>query len=91
MGDETRLEMIILMAEAGEALCVCHIESHFALSQPTISHHLRVLRVAGLVEAERRGTWMYYSILPAVRTQLSALASVLPKRSPANASAKVCT
>lgn len=91
MGDETRLEMLSLMVDAGEPLCACHIESHFSLSQPTISHHLRVLKLAGVVTAERRGTWMYYSILPSVRTQLAALVSALPKRSSTKSANRVCT
>ncbi len=55
LGDETRLEMIGLLAAAGSELCACDIESHFDLSQPTISHHLKILREAGLVTGERRG------------------------------------
>lgn len=52
--------MGLLAAGNGEELCVCDIESHFELSQPTVSHHLKVLREAGLVGCERRGTWVYY-------------------------------
>lgn len=63
LGDETRLEMMgLLAAAAGAELCACDIESHFAFSQPTISHHLKILREAGLVTGERRGTWVYYAI-----------------------------
>lgn len=62
LGDETRLEMMGLLAAAGSELCACDIESHFNLSQPTISHHLKILREAGLVTGERRGTWVYYAI-----------------------------
>jgi ArsR family transcriptional regulator len=62
LGDETRLEMLGLLAAAGTELCVCDIEAHFKLSQPTISHHLRILREAALVTAERRGTWVYYAL-----------------------------
>ena len=64
LGDETRLEMIGLLAGAPEGeLCVCDLEQHFALSQPTISHHLKVLREAGLLSSERRGTWVYYALV----------------------------
>ncbi len=49
--------------EGGEA-CVCEIASIFNLTQPTISHHLKVLRDAGLVDCERRGTWVHYQIVP---------------------------
>lgn len=64
LGDETRLEIVGLLAAAGGALCVCEIEPRFDLSQPTISHHLRLLREAGLVTSERRGTWVYYGLDP---------------------------
>ena len=62
LGDETRLEILGLLAAGGAELCVCDIEGHFELSQATISHHLKVLRDAGLVASERRGTWMFYSL-----------------------------
>ena len=63
LGDDTRLAILGFLAAAGDALCVCEIEEHVKdLSQPTISHHLRQLREAGLVTAERRGTWIYYAI-----------------------------
>jgi ArsR family transcriptional regulator, arsenate/arsenite/antimonite-responsive transcriptional repressor len=63
LGDDTRLAILGFLAAAGDALCVCDIEDHVkALSQPTISHHLRQLREAGLVTAARRGTWIYYAI-----------------------------
>ena len=63
LGDETRLEMLGLLAAAGEReLCVCELERHFELSQPTVSHHLRILREAELVTSERRGTWVYYAL-----------------------------
>jgi ArsR family transcriptional regulator len=62
LGDETRLEMLGLLAAAGTELCACDVEAHFELSQPTISHHLKILREAGLVTAERRGTWVYYAL-----------------------------
>lgn len=62
LGDETRMSIVAMLGRAGCAQCVCEIERAFALSQPTISHHLKVLREAGIVEAERRGTWVYYSL-----------------------------
>jgi len=64
LGDETRLEMLGLLAGAPEGeLCVCDLEQHFDLSQPTISHHLKVMREAGLLSSERRGTWVYYALV----------------------------
>ena len=63
LGDPTRVAIVNRLATA-ESLCVCDLTSAFDLSQPTISHHLRVLREAGLVEAERRATWAYYRLAP---------------------------
>jgi ArsR family transcriptional regulator len=71
LGDETRLEMIGLLAAVGSELCACDIESHFDLSQPTISHHLKILREAGLITGERRGTWVYYAINRAAIVRLA--------------------
>ena len=62
LADETRLEILGLLAAGGSELCVCDIESHFDLAQPTVSHHLKVLREARLVTSERRGTWVFYAI-----------------------------
>ncbi len=58
LGDPVRLRLMSLIASAAE-VCVCDLTDAFALSGPTISHHLRVLREAGLVVSERRGTWVY--------------------------------
>ena len=57
-----RLRILEILSSQSDPMCVCHIESRFTLSQPTISHHLRLLRKAGLVNSERRGTWIYYSV-----------------------------
>ncbi len=74
MGDPVRLRLVSLIAshEGGEA-CVCDLTDVFDLSGPTISHHLKVLREAGLITGERRGTWVYYRILPDALRQLSAV------------------
>jgi ArsR family transcriptional regulator len=77
LGDATRLEMVGLLAARGKELCVCELEGHFDLSQPTVSHHLRILREAGIVSAERRGTWVYYSLEPRVRETLRAFDALL--------------
>jgi ArsR family transcriptional regulator len=61
VGDPVRLTILRLLARH-EALCVCEIQGAFDLGQPTISHHLKVLRDAGLVDVERRGTWAYYAL-----------------------------
>jgi len=72
LGDETRLAMMLLISRQDE-LCVCELEPHFDLSQPTVSHHLKQLRDAGLVSAERRGTWVYYRAEPAMLQKLRKL------------------
>ncbi|MEH6793027.1 ArsR/SmtB family transcription factor [Rhodococcoides navarretei] len=74
LGDPVRLRLLSLVAShAGGEACVCDISPAFDLSQPTISHHLKVLREAGLLDCERRGTWVYYSVVPAALQQLSAV------------------
>jgi ArsR family transcriptional regulator len=65
LGDPARLRLLsLLAAQPGGEACVCHFSQPLGLSQPTVSHHLRVLRRAGLLTRERRGTWMYYRIVP---------------------------
>jgi ArsR family transcriptional regulator len=61
LGDPTRLAILDRLRCCDEC-CVCDLNAAFDLSQPTISHHLRVLRDAGLVTATRRGTWVYYRL-----------------------------
>jgi ArsR family transcriptional regulator len=63
LADPTRVGIVNRLAGADE-VCVCDLTAAFGLSQPTISHHLRVLRDAGLVTAEKRGTWAYYRLVP---------------------------
>jgi ArsR family transcriptional regulator, arsenate/arsenite/antimonite-responsive transcriptional repressor len=63
LADPTRVAIVNRLAGEGE-VCVCNLVDEFDLSQPTISHHLRLLRDAGLVESERRGTWAYYRLVP---------------------------
>jgi ArsR family transcriptional regulator, arsenate/arsenite/antimonite-responsive transcriptional repressor len=63
LGDPTRVAIVHRLAAATQ-VCVCDLNAAFDLSQPTISHHLRILREAGLVEADRRGTWAYYRLVP---------------------------
>jgi ArsR family transcriptional regulator, arsenate/arsenite/antimonite-responsive transcriptional repressor len=78
LGDETRLGILGFLLAKKDALCVCHIEDYVkALSQPTISHHLRLLREAGLVTAERKGTWVYYSVNKAARDRLADFVALL--------------
>src|SRR6185437_2055985 len=63
LADPTRVGIVNALASA-EEVCVCNLTATFDLSQPTISHHLKILREAGLVEATRRGTWAYYRLVP---------------------------
>lgn len=74
IADPVRLRLLSLIAchDGGEA-CVCDLTSAFELTAPTISHHLKVLRQAGLIDSQRRGTWVYYWINPAVLERLSAI------------------
>ena len=74
LADPVRLRLLSMIAGAdgGEA-CVCELTTGFDVSGPTISHHLKVLREAGLVDSERRGTWVWYRVRPDVFRQLGAL------------------
>lgn len=74
LSDPVRLRLLnmIASAEGGEA-CVCDLTGSFELTAPTISHHLKVLRQAGLIDGERRGTWVYYQAVPERLTRLSGL------------------
>ncbi len=74
LGDPVRLRMASMIASAPE-VCVCEITPAFDLSSGTISHHLKTLREAGLVDCERRGTFVYYRIQPEALRALSALLS----------------
>ncbi|MCA1783100.1 MAG: ArsR/SmtB family transcription factor [Dermatophilaceae bacterium] len=78
LADPTRLRLLSLIAahESGEA-CVCDLTEPLDLSQPTISHHLKVLREAGLVTSERRGTWVHYTLVPGALHRVSALLAVI--------------
>jgi ArsR family transcriptional regulator len=86
LSDPIRLRLLSLIAshEGGEA-CVCDLIGSFDVSQPTVSHHLKVLREAGLVGSERRGTWVYYWVLPGALAKLSSLLEIpaVPAKAPA--------
>ena len=77
LGDATRLEILGMLADTDSELCVCDIESRFDLSQPTVSHHLRLLREAGLIDGERRGTWVFYKLNPKTLAQLPTFVQLL--------------
>ncbi|MEV0944872.1 metalloregulator ArsR/SmtB family transcription factor [Micromonospora wenchangensis] len=77
LGDPVRLRLLSLIAaRAGGEVCVCELTDAFTLTGPTISHHLKVLREAGLIDCQRRGTWVYYWIVPARLAALSQLLDV---------------
>jgi ArsR family transcriptional regulator len=62
LADPTRLEIVRLLAAQSGPTCVCDVVDHFELAQPTISHHLKVLREAGLLRASRHGIWSFYEV-----------------------------
>jgi ArsR family transcriptional regulator, arsenate/arsenite/antimonite-responsive transcriptional repressor len=72
LSDPTRVAIVSRLA-SGEQCCVCDLTDAFELSQPTVSHHLRILRDAGLVEAERRGTFAYYWLVPEAIERLAGV------------------
>jgi ArsR family transcriptional regulator, arsenate/arsenite/antimonite-responsive transcriptional repressor len=74
LADPVRLRLLSLVAshEGGEA-CVCDLNDAFELSQPTISHHLKVLHEAGLLQREKRGVWVYYRSSPTAMSSLATL------------------
>jgi ArsR family transcriptional regulator len=64
LGDPVRLTLVDVLRKHAGKVCVCELVPLFDLSQPTISHHLKVLRDAGLVASERQGLWAYYYVIP---------------------------
>ncbi|HKA68951.1 MAG TPA: metalloregulator ArsR/SmtB family transcription factor [Actinomycetes bacterium] len=74
LADPVRLRLFSLIAaRGGDEACVCDLTETFELSGPTMSYHLKTLREAGLVSSERRGTWVYYRLVPQVLEQLAAV------------------
>lgn len=62
LGHPVRLTLLSIMAASEEPVCVCDLEAAVPVKQPTVSHHLKLLRSAGLVESEKRGLWAYYHV-----------------------------
>jgi DNA-binding transcriptional ArsR family regulator len=87
LADPARLAIVRQLARAG-SVCACQLGVCDVLAQPTVSHHLRVLRQAGVVVGERRGTWIYYRLAPGVAERLAALVAslVMAERAPAGSS-----
>lgn len=76
LADPVRLRLLSLIgAHPGGEACVCDLTAGFDLTGPTISHHLKVLREAGLIRSQRRGTWVYYRVIPAALNVLAGLFS----------------
>ncbi|MFE1451160.1 ArsR/SmtB family transcription factor [Streptomyces olivaceoviridis] len=74
LGDPVRLRLLSMIASRpGGEVCVCDLTPAFDLSQPTISHHLKLLRQAGLIDCERRGTWVYYWLVPETTDRLAGI------------------
>jgi ArsR family transcriptional regulator len=79
LAEPTRLAIISLLSTQDEPLCVCEIVTQFDLGQPTISHHLRVLREARLVDCEKRGLWVYYWLNRDVLSQVTSYLTTLQR------------
>jgi ArsR family transcriptional regulator len=71
LGDPVRIQLIDVLRKHAGKVCVCELVPLFDLSQPTVSHHLKVLRQAGLVGSERQGLWAYYYVIPGALEELS--------------------
>ena len=76
IAEPTRLAIVRQLASDGE-ICACDFTDCCGVSQPTVSHHLKVLREAGVVSGERRGTWIYYRLEPKAAARIAALGHLL--------------
>jgi ArsR family transcriptional regulator len=72
LGDPVRVQLVDVLRKHAGKVCVCELVPLFDLSQPTVSHHLKVLRDAGVVGSERAGLWAYYYVIPDALNELSA-------------------
>jgi ArsR family transcriptional regulator len=72
LGDPVRVQLVDVLRKHAGKVCVCELVPLFDLSQPTISHHLKKLRDAGIVASERQGLWAYYYVLPGAVDELAA-------------------
>jgi ArsR family transcriptional regulator, arsenate/arsenite/antimonite-responsive transcriptional repressor len=84
LADPTRLGIVTMLSGLDEPLCVCQIVTQFDLGQPTISHHLRVLREARLVDCEKRGLWVYYWLNRDVLSSITTYLTILQKAASAS-------
>jgi ArsR family transcriptional regulator, arsenate/arsenite/antimonite-responsive transcriptional repressor len=72
LGDPVRLQLVDVLRQHAGKVCVCELVPLFDIAQPTLSHHLKKLRDAGVVDCERRGLWAYYYVLPGALEELTA-------------------
>jgi len=72
LGDPVRMQLVDVLRKHAGKVCVCELVPLFDLSQPTVSHHLKKLREAGIVGSERQGLWAYYYVEPGALAELSA-------------------
>jgi ArsR family transcriptional regulator len=72
LGDPIRLQLVDVLRKHAGKVCVCELTPLFDVGQPTVSHHLKVLRQAGIVDSERRGLWAYYYVVPKALEELTA-------------------
>lgn len=72
LGDPIRVQLVDVLRRHAGKVCVCELTPLFDVGQPTVSHHLKVLRQAGIVDSERQGLWAYYYVLPGAIDELSS-------------------
>jgi ArsR family transcriptional regulator len=72
LGDPIRLQLVDVLRKHAGKVCVCELVPLFDVAQPTLSHHLKTLRQAGIVDSERRGLWAYYYVVPDALEELTA-------------------
>ena len=72
LGDPVRLQLVDVLRRHAGKVCVCELVPLFDISQPTLSHHLKKLRDAGIVDSERQGLWAYYYVVPGALDELTA-------------------
>ena len=76
LSDSARVRIVNVLATSDEPVCVCNLTGPLGLSQPTVSHHMKKLLEAGLVEREQRGKWAFYTLKPEAAEKLSAVADL---------------
>ena len=79
LAEPSRVRLVNLLVDAGEPVCVCELTEPLGLAQPTVSHHLKRLTDAGLLDREERGKWAYYSINAQAMTRLASLVDLSPE------------